>query len=174
MERHRATVNIESVATLRAVIGYLGEKDLQAWWPTSFFSTSSQPFLIPVFGRTRLLAQCTGVSQAASHTHDDRIGVGRVHHLFRLPEDMEQDVFQTWQRHMLVEQIDALVASQEAATGYLRSVADQTTDSEAGPVLAGSSNDLLEEAAWGQVASLYLSAVETKHQVFPYFADIAT
>jgi hypothetical protein len=83
---------IESLAALRTLVGFLGEREQFAWWPSAFFAPGSQAFLLPLFARTRLLAQCNGVTQAAALVHDDRIGVGQVYHLFRLPEDMEQAI----------------------------------------------------------------------------------
>ena len=90
--------HLEYLATLRIVIGYLGERDQFAWWQSSFFSAGSEAFLSPIFARTRFLAQCTGVTQAASAIHDARIGTGNVYHLFRLPEDMAQDIHQLTER----------------------------------------------------------------------------
>ena len=84
------STELTSLATLRLLVGFLGEKDHFAWWQSSFFAPGSNAFLAPVFPRTQLLAQYEGVTRAASLQHDDRIGVGDVCHLFRLPEDVEQ------------------------------------------------------------------------------------
>ena len=81
---------LETITKLRLYIGYLGEKDQFGWWVSSFFAPSSNAFFEPLFGRTQYLAQCNGVTRAAALVHDERIGVGHVYHLFRLPEDLEQ------------------------------------------------------------------------------------
>lgn len=75
---------ISLVMRLRVAVGYLGEKDQNGWWTSSFLSPTSKPFLSPVFPRTFALAQLHGVTAAAAAVHDDRIGVGDVFHLFRL------------------------------------------------------------------------------------------
>lgn len=166
-------VDIDSLAVLRAVVGYLGEKDQNGWWQTSFFTTGSHAFLSPVFSRTRLLSQCTGVSQAAALVHDERIGVGRVYHLFRLPEDMEQDIFHAWHKPDLVIHIDAVTLNPEQALEYLRSISDDAGQDEVGPVFVGSSGDLSNEVTWQRVAALYAAAFPQTTQIYPYFADIA-
>ena len=82
--------HLVTLATLRILVGYLGEREQFGWWQSAFFAPGSQAFLAPLFARTQLLAQCNGVTRAACLIHDERIGVGHVYHLFRLPEDMEQ------------------------------------------------------------------------------------
>ena len=104
-------VESADLAKMRAVVGYLGERNQSGWWQSSFFAPGSQAFLAPVFGRTRLLAQCTGVAQAAAVVHDERIGVGDVYHLFRLPEDIEQALHRALHSHELSADIRALHAT---------------------------------------------------------------
>jgi len=82
----------EFLATLRATIGYLGEREQFAWWQSSFFDQGSSAFLTPVFARTHVLAQVAGVTRAAALVHDKWIGVGDAYHLFRMPEDVEQAI----------------------------------------------------------------------------------
>lgn len=76
--------DFEQIAAIRAAVGYLGEKDQAGWWSSSFFASTGSAFLSPIFPRTQVVAQCQGVSGAASKIHDERIGVGNVYHLFRL------------------------------------------------------------------------------------------
>jgi len=92
--------HLENVAAMRAAVGFLGEKEQAGWWPSSFFGIGSTAFLSPLFPRTHFLAQCQGVTCAASRKHDERIGVGQVYHLFRLPEDIEQGI------HHLLHSVD--------------------------------------------------------------------
>jgi hypothetical protein len=82
----------ESLALLRLVVGLLGEQKEPKWWPSNFFGAGSNAFLAPLFPRTLLLAQYHGVVQSAARVHDEHIGVGRVYHLFRLPEDIEYGI----------------------------------------------------------------------------------
>src|SRR5690606_20401440 len=76
---------------LRFAVGFLGEQAQYAWWPTAFYGPSSRLFLEPVFSKTSRLAQYHGVLEAARRLHDDHLNVGS-YHLFRLPEEIEQDL----------------------------------------------------------------------------------
>jgi hypothetical protein len=78
------------IASLRLLVGFLGEQSQFNWWSSSFFAANSRAFLSPVFSKTALIAQWQGVKEAASRVHDEPIGVGAVYHLFRLPEHIEQ------------------------------------------------------------------------------------
>ena len=74
-----------TIAELRVLIGYLGEKDQANWWGCEFFSATATAFLAPIFNRSLFLAQYQGATAAAAKVHDEAIGVGRIYHLFRLP-----------------------------------------------------------------------------------------
>src|SRR5687768_11401701 len=110
----------EYIATLRAVVGFLGEKDQFGWWASSFFAAGSTAFLAPAFPRTQLVAQCMGVVGAASKVHDERIGVGQVYHLFRLPEDLEQAVHRVMHEQDVATGIRRHVANREKSMEFLR------------------------------------------------------
>jgi len=47
-----------------------------------------------MFSRTARLAQYNGVREAARQLHDKYSGIGNVIHVFRLPEEVEQDLQQ--------------------------------------------------------------------------------
>lgn len=166
-------MNVTTLSVLRAAVGCLGEKHQRGWWQTSFFLASSQVFLTPVFTRTTLLAQCTGVSQAAALVHDERIGVGRVYHLFRLPEDIEQDMTSAWKSQEVTEQIHDFVQTPEKAMAYLRSQASGSMTADLGPIFIGRLEQIQEAHIWRTVAGIYAAAFEQGDQRFPYFADIA-
>ena len=87
-------LRLREITRLRMIVGYLGEKGQHNWWSSEFFSPTAPAFLNPVFGKTATLAQYHGVKEAARRVHDTHIGVGRVFHLFRLPESMEQAIFE--------------------------------------------------------------------------------
>src|SRR5690606_39371014 len=84
--------DLAKLLQLRLAVGFLGERDQLAWWPTSFFAAASKPFLDPVFVKSALQAQYHGVVEAARRVHDERLSVGSFH-LFRRPEEMAQDLF---------------------------------------------------------------------------------
>src|SRR5690349_14523885 len=104
---------LEALATLRTVVGYLGEREQYSWWQSSVFAPAGRAILAPVLGRTQALAQYAGVRRAAALVHDERIGVGRVFHLFRLPEDVEQALHHVVQTPSVRQRIIAYVAHQD-------------------------------------------------------------
>lgn len=161
----------EDLALLRAVVAFLGERDQCAWWQSAFFGAGSSAFLTPVFERTRVLVQCAGAGQAAAIVHDDRIGVGEVHHLFRLPEDMERDIQRALQHDAICKQIDTLVADPAGALHFLNTLAKGRLTEGVGPTRTGSSRDMRRTATWATVAGLYALGFQKRVEVFPYFVD---
>ena len=158
---------ISLVMRLRVAVGYLGEKDQKGWWTSSFLSPTSKPFLSPVFPRTFALAQLHGVTAAAAAVHDDRIGVGDVFHLFRLPEGMEESLHRLGN-----EPISAAIAeitADQTATSLLAEVACEATSSSAGPVRIGTVGTLRRKAVWGDVAGNYLAGFHGDKETFPFF-----
>lgn len=162
---------VETLAMCRAAAGYLGERAQHGWWSSGFFEPSSRAFLAPVFGRTIVLAQCSGVTQAAALVHDERIGVGRVYHLFRLPEDVEQGIHQALQRPAVIQRIATLVTSTEAAVQHLREIGRTTSAAHIGPMRIGDARSMRDAGAWRAVAAQYAHAFTTGNPVFPFFAD---
>lgn len=163
---------IEILAEYRIVVGYLGEKEQFGWWQSSFFTRGSQAFLSPLFGRTQTLAQCNGVTRAAALVHDERIGVGHVYHLFRLPEEIEQGIHRILHEPSLVQQLQKMIESPESALNVLRkSTANKQLNGE-GPILVGKIQSMRDTITWHTVARAYLSAFEQKSLVFPYFTDL--
>lgn len=160
---------LEVLSGLRLTVAILGEKDHFAWWPSAFFTQGSQAFLDPLFPRTRLLAQCNGVSRAAALVHDERIGIGQTYHLFRLPEEMEQAIHRALQDPALVAQIP-VEASQEDLLAQLEQFAAPGQPDAVGPVRVGSRQDLDDLDKWKQVAGLYFQAFKQNQQTFPYFS----
>ena len=153
---------------LRMSVGLLGEKAANGWWPSSFLDRSSQAFLDPVFVRTRWLAQMHGVTDAARRVHDARLAAGSFH-LFRLPEESEQDL------HVLVRDWPraggASMPSDAAhAMRLVEDIADGTGASAPGPKLMGDSTLLRSMDAWRQVAGVYRDAFRKGFQSYPYFS----
>jgi hypothetical protein len=163
--------DIHTLATLRAVVGYLGEKDQASWWPSTFFAAGSGAFLAPVFTRTQTLAQCTAVTRAAALVHDERIGVGHVYHLFRLPEDVEQRIHAALHEPELTTAIGEAVASRDSALDFLRGQAGSTESRSVGPTRVGDLQDLRRTDRWRAVAAEYLRGVGAGAEIYPYFAD---
>ena len=129
----------------------------------------SQAFLDPLFPRTRLLAQCNGVTRAAALVHDERIGVGQTYHLFRLPEEMEQAIHRTLQQPAFAVRFSAGVTRKDLLIQLGQLAAPGQTHA-VGPVRVGSRNDLDDLDKWRQVARLYLQAFKQNQLTFPYFS----
>lgn len=163
---------LETLAKLRAVVGYLGEREQYAWWQSSFFSPASHAFLAPVFGRTQVLAQVNGVTSAASLVHDERIGIGQVYHLFRLPEDIEQAIHRVLHSTELCEQIAALVYERASAMTYLRQEAGSLAGEGTGPVHIGEIRDLRDVRSWSIATAHYARAFENRLEIYPYFTGV--
>ncbi|MDI9546092.1 MAG: BrxE family protein [Chloroflexota bacterium] len=164
----------ETLAALRIAIGYLGEQGQHGWWSSSFFSSGSSAFLTPVFPRSPNLARYTGVTQAASHVHDERIGVGRVYHLFRLPEDLELNLHRVAQDNLLWQSLAPYIRSKEAALAYLHGSTNSMADPAVGPIRVGDVQNVRRSSAWSILAALYANGFESGLHVFPYFSDIAS
>jgi hypothetical protein len=142
------TKQFQNLTRLRTLVAYLGEREQFGWWQSSFFSPSSSAFLSPVFPKTHNLARSAGVTMAASLVHDERIGVGHVYHLFRLPEEIEQRVHCILQDQAWWQTLIPHLTSKEAALTYLRSLAARSARTEAGPVQIGNAQALRQPSSW--------------------------
>lgn len=159
---------LSAVVQLRFAVGLLGERAANGWWSTSFLEPTSAAFLDPVFVRTSLLAQFHGVTEAARRVHDARLSAGSFH-LFRMPEEAEQDL------HALVlagsRSGDAgIPADPSAAMALLDELAAGEGADDPGPRLVGPSSSLALGVAWQQVAAAYRDAFRKGFQSFPYFS----
>lgn len=83
---------IDKLLELRILVGYLGEKDQFNWWDTLFLDQTGRRFLQVNFPRSVFAAGVHSVVEAAKQLHDQRIGRGRVFHLFRLPAFSEESL----------------------------------------------------------------------------------
>lgn len=164
------TANIlPSILKTRLLVGYLGERAQFAWWPTAFYETSSSLFLEPVFSRTSLLTQYHGVLEAARRLHDEHLSVGS-YHLFRLPEEVEEDLHNLARRPEDVIRLDAL-RSKDAAMESLRELGDALSPkSSIGPTAVGRIEDLQSPITIQAIAAVYLSAFDRHVQAYPYLA----
>jgi hypothetical protein len=163
----------EAIAKYRLVIGFLGEREQYGWWQSSFFTQGSDAFLSPLFSRTKILAKCNGVTRAAALVHDERIGIGHVYHLFRLPEDVEQGLHQALHDPILGEALQKVTASPEVALEYLHIQRGTKAPADVGPTRVGNIDALRDQNTWYVVAGLYYQAFTTEEMIFPYFTDLS-
>ncbi|SEA76073.1 BrxE family protein [Variovorax sp. YR216] len=162
--------NLPTLLQLRVVTGYLGERAQHGWWPTAFYESSSRLFLEPVFTKSARLAQYHGVVEAARRQHDEHLSVGS-YHLFRLPEEIEQDL------HALVrtpeggEIASQLPTTKAAALEALTLLADTIDSDSEGPVAVGSVRDVTASGgALRKIAGIYASAFRRQLKSYPYLA----
>ncbi len=164
------TTEIETVAQLRAAVAYLGERNHFGWWQSEFFGTGSKAFLAPIFGKTQLLAQVNGATTAAALVHDERIGIGDVYHLFRLPEDMEQSLHRVLQDSAFVVKMEQLLTDHEQVVALLQTLRNAPADDAVGPTRIGNLHQLRSADAWAIATAHYGRAFERGEQTYPYFS----
>lgn len=159
--------NLQTLLNLRLLVGFLGERAQHSWWTTEFYVATSYSFLLPVFARTPDLARYSGVIEAARRLHDEHLNVGS-YHLFRLPEEIEQDLRSIMQSEVGVGVAQLLTRGQEAATSRLQQLAAGTDHSGQGPILVGKISEIDSSRVLRTIASLYLTAFSQNVRIYPY------
>jgi len=160
-----------TIAELRVLIGYLGEKGQANWWGSEFFSATATAFLAPIFNRSLFLAQYQGATAAAAKVHDEAIGVGRIYHLFRLPIGLEQASANVLNDAAFVQALQSRLANRELALGRLNELAENTESASPGPISLGlMSQDL--KAEFQRAAGFYCAAFTSGIQTFPYVREV--
>ena len=170
-EGKREADRLQAIVRLRIIVGYLGEKAQFGWWPTEFYTPSSAAFLNPVFARTTALAQYHGVKEAARRVCDEHIGVGRVFHLFRLPETLEQSLFEVLQDPAAVVAAHQVIGSRDTALDALGSISKPQGPVQEGPLQIGSTADLNGDAWLTAAAGCYHAAFAKGVRSYPYLVD---
>jgi hypothetical protein len=155
---------IQNIARLRACVAFLGEKEQENWWPSSFLSGSGEAFLTPVFPKTATLARVNGASGAAQISHDEHIGIGDVYHLFRLPENIEHDISQ-----LLVKDVSILelIESEETAQACLEELSAGESTQGVGPLLFES--ETIDPVMISRMAAAYMQGFNAGDHVYPYY-----
>ena len=158
---------VEQLLLLRAVVSFLGEKDQFGWWDTSFLGSVGQKYLSITYPRSALAAGLQATGEAARRLHDERIGKGRVFHLFRLPQALEQKI-----HHQRLTEGGALLpslASRDAALKVLQGLAREPESQPDGPLRLGDAKALSGASVIGKLAGIYLGAFHGSKQTMPYF-----
>ena len=158
-----------TIAELRILIGYLGEKSQANWWSSDFFSPTATAFLTPIFNRSLFLAQYQGVTAAAAIIHDSTIGVGRIYHLFRLPISLEQA-----SAEMLndIRFVQTRLVNPEAALVRLAELAEKQESLSSGPILVGQlDQDIVADLM--RAAGMYHAAFNADIQTYPYMREVS-
>lgn len=158
---------LSTLLQLRWLVGFLGERPQFDWWPTSFQDRSSRLFLEPVFAKTTRLAQYHGVLEAARRVHDEHLSVG-CYHLFRLPEEVEQDLHALVQGDAAQEALTATAAGKDAALAALKQAGSPGAKFGDGPIAVGSIHELDASSTLGAIAAAYAAAFEQDRRTYPY------
>jgi hypothetical protein len=159
---------LDTLAILRVVVAYLGEKDQFGWWPTAFLSTTGRRFLELNFPRTLVSAGVTSVTQLAKGLHDQRIGQAGAFHLFRLPHGLEQYL------HGLLaadagQRFVELISGRDPALQLLDAVAEGESGCGAGALRVSGFSQLTHRPTLRKVAASYRDAFLGGYQAYPYF-----
>ena len=117
------------------------------------------------------MAQYQGVKAAASHVHDEHIGLGKVYHLFRLPERLEQALYHYLQDKAFVDGLRVPLHDKDQALECLAICVDSHTAAAEGPVLVGNITELVHEKTFGRLAQHYWSAFTRHTRVYPYSGE---
>lgn len=158
---------IDKFITLRALAGFLGEKNQFGWWDTSLLDKTGQRFLEINFPRSSFSAGLTSVIEAAKQLHDSRIGKGHVFHLFRMPTAFEEKLFYR-SKGMTLSQFEPALDNKESALAALKNMTQKQIASTDGPIHIGNLKNLLSESAIDTLAQHYFAAFDAGKKVFPY------
>jgi len=99
--------------------------------------------------------------------HDEHLSVGS-YHLFRLPEEVEQDLHAIVQSSVGDELASHAPQSKEAALAALKRLAATSSTSYVGPMAVGSIKDIDATDTLKTIAATYLSAFTQNAKTFPY------
>jgi hypothetical protein len=152
---------------MRLLVGFLGERTQYGWWATSFFGDYSLRSLEFVTPKTSLLAQYHGVLEAARKLHDEHLNVGS-YHLFRLPEEVEQDLHSMMQSCVGTEFSKNVPQDKEAAMATLNALVGERIWTGLGPTAVGSIQQLADSETLSAIAGGYFSAFSQNARTYPY------
>jgi hypothetical protein len=159
--------HLETLMELRSLVGFLGERPQYSWWPTTFFGDYSLRSLEFVAPKTFLLAQYHGVVEAARKLHDEHLNVGS-YHLFRLPEEVEQDLHAMMQSRVGTELAKQMPQDKDAALSALNTLAGAIPSAAVGPTAVGNIDQLSAGDTLKSIAGAYVSAFSKNAKTYPY------
>src|SRR5262245_6572127 len=85
----RPRFDLDLFFKLRTAVAFLGERPQAKWWDSGFLNSVGFQYLTLIYPKTVASAALTAAAEAACRIHDERIGRGRIFHLFRLPPEIE-------------------------------------------------------------------------------------
>ena len=159
--------SISTLLHLRLLVGFLGERNQYGWWPTAFFGDYSRRSLEFIAPKTASLAQYHGAVEAARRLHDEHLSVGS-YHLFRLPEEVEQDLHALMLGADGAQATRGLPTDKGAALSALEVAADTVREGTEGPLSLGRITQLNEPGILRRIAGTYHHAMTTGVKAYPY------
>lgn len=160
--------DLPSILRLRLLVGYLGEHTQLGWWASGFFTSSSRMFLEPVFPKTVALAQYAGVVESARRLHDEHLSLGSFH-LFRLPEEPEQDLHALAGSGLGTKFVNEDLLNQDHAMAMLMTLSKGENAATEGPMFLGKYGSEDRNAILASMAGAYLSAFQGGFRTYPFF-----
>lgn len=159
------------IVRLRLAVGFFGEKEQNNWWSSLWLTANTPAFLSPIYGDRLNTARYHGIVEAARRVHDERIGVGRAFHLFRLPEVLERRLHEAVARDNACQELPDLTAASTAKNSLEELASDSKEEVCSGPVRAGDISDLQGPKWIGKLAGHYQAAFQATQETFPYFSE---
>jgi hypothetical protein len=148
---------LPTLLQMRLLVGFLGERAQLSWWTTAFFGDYSLRSLEFVTPKTSLLAQYHGVLEAARKVHDEHLTVGG-YHLFRLPEEVEQDLHAMMQSRVGNELSRQMPRDKDAAMAALQALTEgSSSPTGVGPMAVGRLDQLAAADTLAAISKGYLS-----------------
>ena len=164
MQKHQTTM-----CSLRIAVAHLGEKPLAGWWETAFLDAVGFRYLELVYPKTAASASVVSSAEAACRAHDERIGKGRVGHLFRLPPDGEAKLRGELSRLEIPDL--KKICTKDAALQLLdTAAAGAKLVAGTGPIQIGALKEMNTPAGIARMAATYAAGFRSNTRVFPYFA----
>lgn len=157
---------LQKLLRLRYCVLALGEQ--QRWWPSSLLSEDSFAILEYALPQTRYAAAVIAATEVGRNRHDELIGAGKLH-LFRLPQSMEEQVFQ----YLHADENAAAIAKgiEGRAIQALEELSEYiAVNEQEGPVLVGGLSEVHNQQILAAFAKHYLEAFRRAYQTFPYLA----
>jgi hypothetical protein len=105
--------------------------------------------------------------EAARRFHDENLSVGSFH-IFRLPEEIEQDLHEMVQTRLIDLFDPALIIDHGTALNALSKSCAGADDGSVGPVLVGTIDELWAPALLNKVGAIYRTALSSGDQALPY------
>jgi len=155
---------VYQLITLRQIVSGLGAH--RNWWPDESQLTQRRDYLGYVVPKTKELAAFVLESEIARQYHDQAVGPGQ-YHLFRLSEDLERSIYQTFRQEASQFALDQTKPG-ELLARLAGLAANQAAEPHPGPVLLGSIQDIDDDTTLAVLARHYQLAFSSGHRVFPY------